>query len=96
MTRSRVTPLRTQPQLLKALNMVDAHEMKARRALIILLAAGETAALAMDAEQLDAALDQLCINHVGCQGQMDDAAADSFYHGVETALFVAACAKLSA
>lgn len=75
--------------------MVNANELKARRALIILLAAGETAALAMDAEQLDAALDQLCINHVGCQGKMDDVTADSFYHGVEAALFVQAIQKLT-
>lgn len=95
MTPSKATPRPTQP-LLKALNMVDANELKARRALIILLAAGETAALAMDAEQLDAALDQLCINHVGCQGKMDDATADSFYQGVEAALFVSACEKLTA
>lgn len=95
MTRSRVTPWPTQP-LLKALNMVDANEIRARKALIILLAAGEEAALAMDVDQLDDALNQLCIEHVGCASKTDtDERIDSFYHGVETALFVAACAKLT-
>lgn len=84
----------TPQQLLKALNMVNANELRARRALIILLAAGEEAALAMDEEKLDAALDQLCIEHVGCAGKMDDDTADAFYKGVEAAMFSAALAKL--
>lgn len=93
---SKVMRVLTLPQLLKELNMVDEREVRARRALIILLAAGRTEALAMDNDRLDTALADLCIEHVGHQNNDDDdgEAAESFYHGVEMALFVQACAKL--
>lgn len=77
--------------------MTTKQEIIDRKRVIIMLAGGRPQALAMDSEALDREFDDFLINQsAASHAPADEAEADSFYRGVETALFIAACDKLRA
>lgn len=76
--------------------MADAQEIIDRKRVIILLAAGETAALAMNSEALDAAVTQLLINQTAASYSPENFDhAESFFAGMEAALFAEAHSRLT-
>ncbi|MCS3605037.1 hypothetical protein M2371_004291 [Buttiauxella sp. BIGb0471] len=73
--------------------MATPREITDRRRVVILLANGLTAALAMDSEALDTAITDLMIEKVGHNDDIE--IAEQIYKGVEAAMFAEAVQHLS-
>lgn len=87
----------TRKTLRELLNMTTDQEITDRKRVIVMLAGGRPEALAMDSDALDREFDDFLINlSVASGAPEDEDEAESYYRGVEMALYAAALDKLTA